>query len=328
MGAGRAARVQFFLPRHHWPADPLPTDPDDPRLFPGGILTHTLQTYLRLKAIGYPCELVERLPRRGLVVSHRSLIARARFSPDLFLVNMLADRGPHLWAQAVVVQNPIQAARPGHYLIPQWPQPGMIPRSADRGDRFERVAYFGREENLAPVLRSAEWVEALRSMGLDWRIVNHPRNDYHDVDAVVAARDFGASGVYDFKPAAKLVNAWVAGVIPLVAPEPAHLALQTSETDFLTIRSMDEAIAALARLKESAELRRVIMARGAERRKAFTAERITSEWRAYLDDVAWPAYREWLDRSRTSRWLYFAGCCRRWFSQRSERRRIMKDWFR
>jgi hypothetical protein len=39
--------------------------------------------------------LVDELPRSGFVVSHRSLMATARFSPDLFLVNMMADRGPH-----------------------------------------------------------------------------------------------------------------------------------------------------------------------------------------------------------------------------------------
>jgi len=320
--------VHFYLPRVHWPREPSSWDPEDPSLFPEGILTHTLQTYLRLQRIGYPCDLVEDLPKRGIVVSHRSLIVNARFSPDLFLVNMLADRGPHRWAQAVVSQNPIQASRPGHYLIPQWPQPGLIARSPERGERFERVAYFGRAENLAPELQTEAWIEALRGLGLEWRIVDHPRVDYLDVDAVVAARDFAASREYDFKPAAKLVNAWLGGVIPLVAPEPAHLALQSSDLDFVTIRSLSEALEGLAHLKANPELRRAMMARGAQRRTEFTSERITEEWRRYLDEVAWPAYREWLSRPRAARWFYYAGCCARWPFDRGERRRIKKDWYR
>lgn len=296
--------------------------------YPEGILTHTLQTYLRLRNSGYHCVLVDQLPRRGLVVSHRVLLNWALFSPDLFLVNMLADRGPHGWAQAVVTQNPRQAVQPRHFLIPQWPQPGLIKRDPERGQRFEVVAYFGRPENLAPELRQPQWAERLRRIGLEWRIVGHPRHDYHEVDAVVAVRDFAASHVYDFKPAAKLVNAWLAGAIALAAPEPAHLVLRQCDLDYVSVNSVDDLFSALVTLKATPELRHRLVERGFERGAEFTAERTTERWRNYLDEVAWPQYRAWLSSSRSSRWLYYTACCAHWPFGYRARTRIKKDWFR
>lgn len=320
--------VQFFLPRAVWPADPLPTNADDPACASEGILTHTLQTYLRLKNAGYPCELIDELPREGLIVSHRDLIARAPFSPDLFLVNMLADRGPHAWAQAVVVQNPVQAERPFHTMIPQWPQPGLIPRDPAREDRFEVVAYVGRPSNLVPELRKKSWARRLRDLGLEWRIVGPPRTDYHDVDAVVAARDFKRPKYYDYKPAAKLVNAWLAGTIPLAAPEPAHVALRSSDLDYVSVASVGELYDALVVLKKDAKLRRALMDRGIQRGSDFTAERTTEAWQRFLDDIARPAYQAWCAKSRSSRWLYFGRRCLRWPLDYRKRHKVFKDWYR
>jgi hypothetical protein len=320
--------ISFYLPRRYWPSDPLPDHADNPLHYPKGVLTHTLQTFLRLKNSGYPCVLVDTMPRDGIVVAHRSLLEWARFSPDVFLVNMLADRGPHAWAQWVVTQNPVQAQRPRHSLIPQWPQPGLIQRDPLRGERFEVVAYFGRRENLAPELRAEGWLERMRAIGIEWRIVDHPRNNYSDVDAAVAVRDFDAAHVYDFKPAAKLVNSWHAGVVPIAAPEPAHLALRESELDYVTVESADALFEALVRLKADKCWRHALLARGRERAAEFTAERLVMEWQKLLEGVIKPQYAEWKLKSRLSRWIYYAQCCLRWPLDYAERRRIKKDWFR
>ncbi|NES04757.1 MAG: glycosyltransferase [Okeania sp. SIO2F4] len=36
----------------------------------------------------------------------------------------------------------------GSYFIPHWSQPGLIPRNPKRGDGFENIVFFGREQNL------------------------------------------------------------------------------------------------------------------------------------------------------------------------------------
>ncbi len=126
---------------------------------PPGRYNWTLQTYLYLRAGGVNCQLTGTLPREGIVVTHRDFLADAiRPGPRLLLVCLLADRGaPEMWlagagrhpyAQLHLVQNPQDAlvARPSllweSRYLPLWPQPGLIPRDAARGDRFEHAAYW------------------------------------------------------------------------------------------------------------------------------------------------------------------------------------------
>jgi hypothetical protein len=96
----------------------------------------------------------------------------------------------------------------------------------------------------------------------------------------------------------------------------------------VSVSSADELFESLNRVKANPELRHALVTRGNERARDFTAERITECWQHYLDEVALPAYREWLQLSRSSRWLYYLKCCARWPFDFNQRRRIRKDWFR
>ena len=57
---------------------------------------------------------------------------------------------------------------------------------------------------------------------------------------------------YFAKPASKLVNAWHAGVPALLGPEPAYQALRM-QFDYIEIRSPEDAIREVIRLKENPE---------------------------------------------------------------------------
>ena len=53
------------------------------------------------------------------------------------------------------------------------------------------------------------WSEKLKDLGLNWQVVSRDRwNDYSNVDAIFAVRNFKQASDYKWKPASKLVNAW------------------------------------------------------------------------------------------------------------------------
>jgi hypothetical protein len=83
---------------------------------------------------------------------------------DLYCVSVRSDKGPTWWANYEIVQNQRQRRRRTIYIT-HWPQPGLVPRKADRS-RIENVAFLGaREQNALhqyPVERD------LKAMGLNY----------------------------------------------------------------------------------------------------------------------------------------------------------------
>ena len=74
--------------------------------------------------------------------------------------------------------------------------------------------------------------------------------DYSDVDLVLAVRP--PIGTHTDKPASKLYNAWRAGVPALLGPEPAFRELYTDTLDYVEVSTVDEALAAIDRLRARA----------------------------------------------------------------------------
>ncbi|MBE9078025.1 glycosyltransferase family 1 protein [Romeria aff. gracilis LEGE 07310] len=311
--------IAFYIPPTFWPPE-LPTSAEQNWAgFGLGIYAWTLQTYLRLRAVGFPCELVDRLPAEGIVLFH-SNAARAtqpRPSAKRLLICLKAESYPYPYAQLQVVQNPVEAsARYHRYFTPHWPQPGLMARSQfpnqspGRPDRFETVAFFGHANSLAPELQTSAWEEALAELGLRWQPVintNHWNdfatlstdwNDYRAIDAIVAVRSFSAwqqwlQGGYRHKPATKLYNAWLAGVPAILGPEVAYRAERRSPLDYLEVTSMPDLIAQLRQLKSDSGLRQAMVVNGRDRASAYSPAAITQRWQQFLEAVAIPAYDRW-----------------------------------
>ena len=154
--------IYFYIPQEDWPINEMPKTADtywakfDGNLT-SGVYAWTLQTYLRLKEDGFPCQLTGTLPSEGIVLAHRcSLPIYLQPNPKLLIVCLKADYEEHPYAQIHVVLNHQETKKVSNsYYIPHWPQPGLIPRSPERSLRFENIAYFGIEKNLAPELKEA-----------------------------------------------------------------------------------------------------------------------------------------------------------------------------
>lgn len=303
--------ISFYLPQLYFPEVLPATAEENWSGFGWGLYAWTIQTYLRLQASGFPCRLVSSLPSEGIVLFHRdALRAHAqpfKPKPKLLLICLKADKEPYPYAQIHVVQNPTDVTTlKNSYYLPHWPQPGLIARDPERGDRFETLAYFGHADHLAPELQSPSWQQQLATLGVCWRpIANHFRrgddisqidnrwNDYSNIDAVVAVRRFTPRQAYLDKPATKLYNAWLAGVPALLGVESAYRAEGQAPTNYLEVTSLNELIAAITLLKHYPAWRQTLVANGSLQAQRYLPEQLVDRWRRFLVEVAIPAWYYW-----------------------------------
>lgn len=304
METQKSPAIYFYIPQNQWPSHGIPDNIDFHwQIFGTGIFATTLQTYIRLKADGFCCELTSKIPTQGIVIAHRdSIPCHWRPNRKLLFVCIQADRAPHPWAQIHVVHNPQSLLNnksfniSSGYYIPHWaPQPGLIPRNPARGSRFENIAFFGHPRNLAPELKQPSWEQALQELGLRWRVVSsHQWNDYSNVDAVVAVRSFDSQD-YTVKPALKLYNAWHAGVPAILGQESAFQVERKSNLDYLEATSVSEAIAFVKRLRDDKQLYHSMVENGRNRAEETRHSVQLKMWRDFLQGTAIPAYKNWLN---------------------------------
>lgn len=279
--------------------------------------TWTIQTYLRLKAAGTDCRLTAELPEAGIVLGHSNALRSVTVppAPRRLVICMKAESPLSAIATIHIVQNPSEASVAGdRYFIPHWPQPQLIARDASRGDRFETVAFYGHQNSLAPELQSPAWQAALAKRGLTQRTISNTNpwhqhttidtrwNDYHDIDAVVAVRSFNPwqrqlTKNFSNKPATKLYNAWLSGVIPILGVESAYRQTGESGKNYVEANSLPSLLTALERLRSDVAGRRALLTRGQHCATQFTAESVIREWQAFLEKVAIPAYVGWCNLS-------------------------------
>ena len=314
--------IYFYLPRQKWPSS-FPNNIDEYRS-PDGATAWIILTYLRLKENEFPCQLVDTMPEEGIVVVDRySWPNNLKPSKNLLWVSIKADQNCHTYAHIHVVQNPTEVTAPAiqiqyldedryllpgkRYYLPFWPQPGVIPRNPNRGDRFENVAYFGISYNLASELQQPIWQEKLQKLGLVWRREKerHLWHDYSEVDAIIAVRSFDGKTDYPWKPASKLFNAWNANVPAILGVESAFQGERKSELDYFEVKSVSEAIAVLKRLKDDGELRRAIVANCQVRAEEIKPENIAKRWSNFLTEVCVPEYYKWRSASAWERLRFF-----------------------
>lgn len=303
--------IYFYLPKKDWPLD-MPKSANEPwEKFGQGIYCWTLQTYLRLKEDGFPCQLIDFLPDEGIVLAHRdSLPYELKPSRKVLLVCLKADRNPHPYAQFHIVQNLEEEKQLSDSIyLPHWPQPGLIKRSTKRGNKVKNVAYMGISFNLADELKEAAWEDKLQQLGLNWQI--RPRvswHDYSDVDVVVAIRSFKEDNRYSWKPATKLYNCWHAEVPAILGAESAFRAERQGELDYIEADSLEKTLDALKELKENPDLYQAIIENGKVRSREKSIDAIVEIWKNTFKEVLFNKYENWCEQSNLQRSMYTLKC--------------------
>ena len=258
-----------------------------------------LQTYLHLARAGYPARLAAQLPAgEGVVVFHakqrRALPRWGRRRRGKVLVAVRGDLKPTGFADFEVVQNRHSADGRRQLYVPHWPQPGLLPREAQRGTTLARAVYKGFDRNLHPYFRTAEWRAFLAARGIDWVADSVPFAeratdsqalewpDFRRVDLVLAVRPPDVPR-RDSKPATKLCNAWLAGVPALLSPDVAFGELRRSPLDYLEAEGPDQARAGVDRLLAEPDLYARMVDNGRLRAADCTVAAVAAHWVELLD---------------------------------------------
>ncbi|NET73972.1 MAG: glycosyltransferase family 4 protein [Sphaerospermopsis sp. SIO1G2] len=324
--------VYFYLPKSYWQAsDQISLMLDKylngliklsdlwewhvdthPGLKSDGLFAWIILPYLCLKSQKFECELVDNIPKKGIVILPRKFIDDdLKPSHECLFVMIKYDGKIHSYSQIHIVQNPqdeliIQKSRlwKNHY-IPHYLQPGLLPRDIQHGDRFQNLAYFGLEDNIAPELKTNQWIEKLKFLGYNWSVVNRKKwYDYSNVDAVIAVRSFDSRS-YDVKPASKLYNSWQAGVPAILGSESSFQAEKNSELDYIEVTSPEQIIAALETLRNNPDLRQKMVENGKQRSQKTLPDVVTQQWMNFLENKAFPEYYKWLGLPKYGQKLYF-----------------------
>ena len=318
--------IYFFLPKKHRPIRSLPNEIEKGYVdeiadifFNGPWLSWTFQTYLRLREHNYPCRLVDTIPEEGIIVVHRSDLPFST-TPSLrqIFVTTLGDAGWHPYAQVQVVQNRNHLnGVENTFFMHHWTQPGLIPRDEDRGNAFENVGYFGHPDQLADSLHDPEWERFLGERDLSWIPVHKGsdrQSDYSDIDLIVAIRSFDGQS-YDYKPATKLHNAWLAGVPAILGPESAYRAERTHGLDYLEASTYGELCSYVDRLNVQPSLRRKLRSQAQKRAKEISPQQKAEDWWELLTGPVADVYDWWTSLSRMQQQLFIA---RRWLRVKKE----------
>jgi hypothetical protein len=254
------------------------------------------QTWHRLKRAGFRATMSDEAPREGIIVYHkehqRSLLRKIQPRTTPVLVGVRADFRSCDAADFELLQNGYYANDRRAFFVPSWPQPGLLVRDASRGERIDRISYKGYVGNLVSEFRGPRWKQFVDEQGMifdDDAVVDngfdHPIltrfHDYRDVDLVLAVRP----GKTLHKQASKLFNAWLAGVPALLSPDYAFEELRQSPLDYLAVRNVAEAEAAVLRLKREPGLYRAMIEHGLKRAQEYTVDSVATRWAKLLYEI-------------------------------------------
>jgi Glycosyl transferases group 1 len=303
--------ISFWL-RHERAADGIAGwDPDaEPGRFASGYGHNILELFVRLRRRGLPVSL-ETMPAAGaalVVIFLKSALVSRRQLRDAVaaawgvrgrVAVIRSDAAPDerfpIRPLVEFVGSPTQVSQPWQRWLPPLPQRGMLPREPARRGSIRRLAFKGNPENVPRELLTARWAQALADRDIEWWLdvpgatdgSDQAWHDFSTVDAVLCVRhrdELRALGTE--KPPTRLINAWLAGSIPIATREPSYEALATDGRDAFFVDSIWDALDVIDRLNERPlELARAEEAL-ARRATEFTRERILRMWTEELTRAA------------------------------------------
>jgi hypothetical protein len=275
-------------------------DPDEIHgRFKGNEDCWIVMTYLRLRQQNLNVSISNQLvPGAICVVSGLDLAVSHR--PDQsFVVACRSDGHVPVLADLRIVQTEAMLNTPKDIFIHHWSQPGLMPRLPERGNQIQTIVFKGWEGNLYEPFRSKAFIQELEQLGVAFQLDGLPEvglarwHDYREADLVLAIRNLSELDALG-KPASKLVNAWKAGVPALLGPEPAFRALRRSaDLDYIEIKTPQDALSAIRRLKANPQLYEAMVANGLQRAEAFSVEQQCDRWHQVLSNEVAQHYRQW-----------------------------------
>jgi hypothetical protein len=325
-----AVHVHFVLdPRATWWPDIESLDESDiahePQRFVGGRNSWIAQSFLRLRpwlqARGWRASAGPGFLPGTISIVHRDDLNR--FGSDAhasYLVAVRADRARVAACDVAITQNALRLAR-NERFIPLWPQPGLVPRDARRGQRIDCIAYHGRTGTAPAWFSSAAFAGALARRDMRFEVRESGWGEYREVDLALAVRD-ELPGVLATKPATKIYNGWLSRVPVLAAPEPAYREVRRAFIDFLEVTDARTVLDAIDLLRANPRLYKAMVANGLARSSEFTVEAIRARWLVLLDLEVVPAFLASRERLGRRHPWFLAAMARQKAASRVHRSRL------
>lgn len=255
-----------------------------------------VSTYLRLKSRGMNVRITDRLvPDHVNVCSDVSLLWKwNRQSHRAFVVTAKGDQAIGGWGNYHLAQSPALVRDRSSCLIDMWPQPGLIPRDPSRGMRVERLGYVGPLFNLAAPFRSESFRRQLADIGVElvMRADSERWHDFSDLDLFLAVRHDTRYCIRT-KPATKLVHAWLTGCVALLGDEPSYRYWGEDGRDYFQVRTPEEAIEVVRRLKEDPAHYRSVQELGWAKGPLHDEESVCRQWAAVLAGPVTESFERW-----------------------------------
>jgi len=299
------------------PPDPVEFarwNPDlEPQRYASGVGHNVLELAKRLEELGAPVQVGRDEFARGVPIvfllkdAYGSRIAMRRALRAVHRARgsfaVIRSDTPLDWRFPVrpiieFVPTRALATRSWHRWLPPLPQRGLRPRRRERFGRVRTFVLKGNPENVPDLVRADDWNSMLAERDIGWWIDSPDRTDgsdqrWHDfgeADAVLCAPHPGGPGSAASKPPTRLINAWVAGSIPLAVREQAYLELGRDGEDVLFFDDLRECARLLDVLRSASLVERLehgIAARAVE----FSLEHTSRRWLDALEDLERQSHR-------------------------------------
>lgn len=263
-----------------------------------------VSTYLRLRKAGQNVRITDRPVVDAINICCDEKAGVQDKTGRAFLALTQGDRDPLPWADYRLIQSPEQQVHGNTTLIKHWPQPGLLGRDANRGNRLERVGYVGPAENLAGPFRTEAFRAQLRKLGVELVIRDNPVHwhDFSDLDVYLAVRDWPWQLIRT-KPCTKLVHAWLTGAVGLMGPEPSYRYWGRDGEDYFEVKSPDQAIEVIRRLKGDQGLYAAVRERGSRKGQDHDEQAVIRQWAETLNGSVQAAFAQW---QRVGAWAWQA----------------------
>lgn len=253
----------------------------------GGSINWVVQTFLVLRQYREDVTISTKPVPRKINIAHVQTWRSLPSQRVEYCVSIRADYRRLFDVDFEILQNPTAICSSKQAYLTYWPIPGIRPRAHNR-KTVTNIAYAGRLGNRNIDVSLQDSISKLN--GLNFKLVEKNKwHDMHDIDVLVAVRDFSLS-TYNEKPPSKLLNAWHAG-IPLIAGyDSAFSSIGNPGKDYIRVKTKSELLSALEKLRSDPIFYREIVDAGRMRAKEYTREKIAKTWLELLDNRIIPDF--------------------------------------
>jgi len=303
-------KIHFFLTCEETPDESFDSwTPDvSPRKYSSGIGHNMLELASRLRTKGHSITLGKVVPTDSEVV----LFFKKHFllRKDLTLeILRIAIRHPvilirsDLHLDSPLIFSPDLEVMPNRSIlkgrnqvfVPPFPQRGLICRDKWNGNRIKNLEIKCNPENIPDYLRLL--VEEVNSLYPTITVnVDSPKsadgsdnnwNDFSNVDLSLIIRLVGQNSESNArKPPTRLINAWVAGTIPVVDPLPAYTELISDGIDGFIVDNPKQVAAVVKKLVENPDYCEEVFDNCRRRGEDYDVTEIVENWEQLVKTVS------------------------------------------